>query len=112
LKLQREIYHGLWRPRCKIKVIKDLANGISPSTLRSYKGPSVQPFCFSAPQVILALADVPLSPLQTSEWASLGVFWLHSSLTRRKTWFHHLSGFLKSRTVLIWNNILAVLRIG
>ncbi|PKY54199.1 hypothetical protein RhiirA4_472870 [Rhizophagus irregularis] len=112
LKLQREIYHNLWRPRCKIKVQQDLAKGITPSTLRSYKGPSVQPFRFSAPQVILSPADVPLSPLQTSEWASLGIHWLHSSLTRRTTWSHHLSGFLKSRTVLIWNHILAVLRIG
>ncbi|PKY59459.1 hypothetical protein RhiirA4_482228 [Rhizophagus irregularis] len=71
LKLQREIYHGLWRPRCKIKVQQDLAKGIMPSTLRSYKGPSVQPFRFSAPQVNLSSADVPLSPLQTSEWAFL-----------------------------------------
>jgi hypothetical protein len=112
LKLQREIYHGLWRPRCKIKALKNLAKGISPSTLRLYKGPSVHPFRFFAPPVILSPADVPLSPLQTSEWASLGVFWLHSSLTRRKIWFHHLSGFLKSRTVLIWNNIFKILRIG
>ncbi|CAB4409638.1 unnamed protein product [Rhizophagus irregularis] len=28
LKLQREIYHNLWRPRCKIKVQHDLAKGI------------------------------------------------------------------------------------
>ncbi|PKY63188.1 hypothetical protein RhiirA4_491306 [Rhizophagus irregularis] len=96
LKLQREIYHGLWRPRCKLKVQKDLAKGITPSTLRTYKGPSVQSFHFSTPQVILSSVDVPLSPLQASEWASLGIFWLHSSLTRRQTWFHHLSGFLKS----------------
>ncbi|CAB4420722.1 unnamed protein product [Rhizophagus irregularis] len=112
LKLQREIYHGLWQPKCKIKVQHDLAMGITPSTLRSYKGPSVQPFRFSALQVIFSPADVPLSPLQTFEWASLGIYWLHSSLTRRTTWSHHLSGFLKSRTVLIWNHILAVLRIG
>ncbi|CAB4420637.1 unnamed protein product [Rhizophagus irregularis] len=112
LKLQREIYHGLWRPRCKIKVQQDLAKGIMPSALRSYKGPSVQHFRFSAPQVILSPADVPLSPLQTSEWAFLGIHWLHSFLTRRITWSHHLSDFLKSRTVLIWNHILAVLRIG
>ncbi|PKY54936.1 hypothetical protein RhiirA4_474044 [Rhizophagus irregularis] len=71
LKLQREIYHGLWRPRCKIKIQQDLAKGITPSALRSYKGPSVQPFRFSAPKVILSPADAPLSPLQTSEWASL-----------------------------------------
>ncbi|CAB4437020.1 unnamed protein product [Rhizophagus irregularis] len=112
LKLQREIYHNLWRPRCKIKIQQDLAKGIMPSTLRSYKGPSVQPFRFSAPHVTLSPADVPLSPLQTSEWACFGIHWLHSSLAQRKTWFHHLSGFLKSRTVLIWNHILAVLRIG
>ncbi|PKY52546.1 hypothetical protein RhiirA4_425359 [Rhizophagus irregularis] len=112
LKFQRELYHGLWRPRCKLKVQTDLAKGITPSILRSYKGPSIQPFRFSSPQVTLSPVDVPLSPLQTSEWASLGIYWLHSSLARRKTWFHHLSGFLKSRTVLIWNNILAVLRIG
>ncbi|PKY59951.1 hypothetical protein RhiirA4_483124 [Rhizophagus irregularis] len=96
LKLQREIYHNLWRPRCKLKVQHDLAKGIAPSTLRSYKGSSVQPFCFSAPQVALSSADVPLSPLQTFEWASLGIHWLYSSLTRRTTWSHHLSGFLKS----------------
>ncbi|CAB4437101.1 unnamed protein product [Rhizophagus irregularis] len=80
-----------------------------PSTLRSYKGPSVQPFHFSAPQVILSSADMPLPPLQTSDWAFLGIHWLHSSLTRQTTWSHHLSGFLKSRTVLIWNHILALL---
>ncbi|PKY55344.1 hypothetical protein RhiirA4_474714 [Rhizophagus irregularis] len=81
MKLQREIYHKLWRPRCKLKALKDLAKGISPSILRSYRGPSVQPFRFSAPQVTLSLADGPLSPLQASEWASLGIHWFHSSLT-------------------------------
>ncbi|PKY22626.1 hypothetical protein RhiirB3_503700 [Rhizophagus irregularis] len=112
LKLQHEIYHGLWRSRCKIKVTKDTAKGILPSTLRSYKGPSVQPFCFSAPPIALSQADEPLSPLQASEWSSLGIKWLHSSLTQRLSWFHHLLGFLKSRTVLIWNNILAGCKIG
>ncbi|GBC50295.2 hypothetical protein GLOIN_2v1477262 [Rhizophagus irregularis DAOM 181602=DAOM 197198] len=112
LKLQREIYHGLWRSRCKIKVTKDTAKGILPSTLRSYKGPSVQPFRFSAPPIALSQADEPLSPLQASEWSSLGIKWLHSSLTQRLSWFHHLLGFLKSRTVLIWNNILAGCKIG
>ncbi|CAB4400838.1 unnamed protein product [Rhizophagus irregularis] len=81
LKLQREIYHGLWRLRCKIKVTKDVVKGILPSTLRSYKGPSVQPFHFSAPQVALSLADRPLFLLQAFEWSSLGIKWLHSSLT-------------------------------
>ncbi|PKY63369.1 hypothetical protein RhiirA4_492036, partial [Rhizophagus irregularis] len=71
LKLQREVYHKLWQPRCKIKVQQDLANGITPSILCSYKGPTVQPFRFSSPQVALSSADMPLSPLQTSEWASL-----------------------------------------
>ncbi|PKB92636.1 hypothetical protein RhiirA5_443976 [Rhizophagus irregularis] len=82
------------------------------STLRSYKGPSVQPFRFPAPQVALSQADGPLSLLQTSEWSSLGIKWLHSSLTQWHSWFHHLLGFLKSRTVLIWNNILAGCKIG
>ncbi|PKY54773.1 hypothetical protein RhiirA4_473767 [Rhizophagus irregularis] len=56
LKLQREIYHGLWRPRCKLKVEKDAAKNILPNTLRSYKGPFVQHFHFSAmtgPRIIL-----------------------------------------------------------
>ncbi|PKY62056.1 hypothetical protein RhiirA4_487875 [Rhizophagus irregularis] len=104
-------FSELWRPRCKIKTQKDVAKGILPCTLRSYKGLSTQSFHFSAPQVTLSLADMPLFPLQASEWSSLGINWLHSSLTQRKNWFHHLSGFLKSRTVLIWNNILVVLRI-
>ncbi|PKC16397.1 hypothetical protein RhiirA5_407105 [Rhizophagus irregularis] len=73
LKLQREIYHGLWRLRCKIKVTKDLAKGILPSTLRSYKGSAVQTFRFSAPQVTLSQANGPLSPLQAYEWFSLGI---------------------------------------
>ncbi|PKY12854.1 hypothetical protein RhiirB3_424566 [Rhizophagus irregularis] len=50
----QEIYHGLWRPKCKIKVTKNAVKGTLPGTLRSYKGPSVQPFRFSASQVALS----------------------------------------------------------
>ncbi|CAB4432289.1 unnamed protein product [Rhizophagus irregularis] len=80
LKLQHEIYHRLWQPRCKLKIKRDVVKGILPCTLRSYKGPSVQPFHFSTPQVALSLANRPFPPLQTSEWSSLGINWLHSSL--------------------------------
>ncbi|CAB4385196.1 unnamed protein product [Rhizophagus irregularis] len=55
------------------ELLLNAAKGILPSTLRSYKGPSIHPFRFSAPQVVLSLADGPLSLLQTSEWFSLGI---------------------------------------
>ncbi|CAB4472647.1 unnamed protein product [Rhizophagus irregularis] len=65
--------------RCKYKTEKDAAKGILPSALRSYKEPSVQPFRFSASQVALSQANRSLS---TSEWFTLGINWLYSSLAQ------------------------------
>ncbi|PKY56867.1 hypothetical protein RhiirA4_477469 [Rhizophagus irregularis] len=58
LKLQREIYHGLWRLRCKIKVQQDLAKGLRqlPSSLRTYNTMSTP----KAPSVINS--DIPPPP--------------------------------------------------
>ncbi|PKY59105.1 hypothetical protein RhiirA4_430182, partial [Rhizophagus irregularis] len=35
LKLHREIYHQLWRPKCKMKSLKDMALNITPTMLRN-----------------------------------------------------------------------------
>ncbi|PKY61331.1 hypothetical protein RhiirA4_431746, partial [Rhizophagus irregularis] len=37
LKLHREIYHQLWRPRCKMKSLKDKAMDVTPALLRTIK---------------------------------------------------------------------------
>ncbi|PKY49958.1 hypothetical protein RhiirA4_466157, partial [Rhizophagus irregularis] len=37
LKLHREIYHQLWRPRCKMKSLMDTALNITPTMLRTMK---------------------------------------------------------------------------
>ncbi|CAB4437131.1 unnamed protein product [Rhizophagus irregularis] len=51
--------------------------------------------------VTLSLTNESLSPLQASEWSSLGIFWTHSAIIRGTNWLNNLSDFLKSRTVLV-----------
>ncbi|CAB4407461.1 unnamed protein product [Rhizophagus irregularis] len=54
LKLQREIYHQLWRPRCKLKSFKNKAMNISPALLRTNKSSDFSNFCFDASPVVFS----------------------------------------------------------
>ncbi|PKY57186.1 hypothetical protein RhiirA4_478085 [Rhizophagus irregularis] len=80
LKLHREIYHQLWRPRCKMKSLKDKALDITPTMLRTMKCSDFTNFRFDTSPVTLSLTNESLSPLQASEWSSLGIFWTHSAI--------------------------------
>ncbi|PKY62477.1 hypothetical protein RhiirA4_432558, partial [Rhizophagus irregularis] len=46
LKLHREIYHQLWRPRCKMKSLKDKVMDITPALLRTVKSSDFTNFHF------------------------------------------------------------------
>ncbi|CAB4431674.1 unnamed protein product [Rhizophagus irregularis] len=96
LKLHREIYHQLWRPRCKLKSLKDTALNIMPTMLRTMKCSDFTNFRFDASPVTLSLTNESLAPLQASEWSSLGIFWTHSAIIRGTNWLNNLSDFLKS----------------
>ncbi|PKY49778.1 hypothetical protein RhiirA4_465895 [Rhizophagus irregularis] len=112
LKLHRKIYHQLWRPRCKMKSLKDKALGITPTMLRTMKCSDFTNFQFDASPVTLSSTNESLSPLQTSEWSSLGIFWTHSAIIRGTNWLNNLSDFLKSRTVLVRFKVLAYWIVG
>ncbi|CAB4413296.1 unnamed protein product [Rhizophagus irregularis] len=112
LKLHREIYHQLWRPRCKMKSLKDTALNITPTMLRTMKCSDFTNFRFDTSPVTLSLTNESFSPLQASEWSSLGIFWIHSAIIRGINWFDNLSDFLKSRTVLVRFKVLAYWIVG
>ncbi|CAB4434830.1 unnamed protein product [Rhizophagus irregularis] len=77
LKLQREIYHGLWRLRCKLKVANNAAKDILPSTLRLYKGPSVRSKCYS---VLSRCVSFSASDFRmVLYWYQLAPFFLNSA---------------------------------
>ncbi|CAB4405833.1 unnamed protein product [Rhizophagus irregularis] len=101
LKLHREIYHQLWRPRCKMKSLKDTALNITPTMLRTMKFSDFTNFQFDTSPVTPSSTNESPSPLQASEWSSLGIFWTHSAIIRGTNWLNNLSDFLKSRTVLV-----------
>ncbi|PKY50937.1 hypothetical protein RhiirA4_467705, partial [Rhizophagus irregularis] len=82
LKLHREIYHQLWRPRCKLKALKDTALNITPTMLRMMKCSDFTNFRFDTSPVTPSLTNESLSSLQASEWSSLGIFWTHSAIIR------------------------------
>ncbi|CAB4422049.1 unnamed protein product [Rhizophagus irregularis] len=82
LKLHREIYHQLWRPRCKMKSLMDTALNITPAMLRTMKCSDFTNFRFDTSPVTPSLTNESLSPLQASEWSSLGIFWTHSAIIR------------------------------
>ncbi|CAB4419458.1 unnamed protein product [Rhizophagus irregularis] len=107
LKLHREIYHQLWQPRCKMKSLKDKVLDITPTMLRTMKCSDFTNFRFDVSPVTLSSINESLSPLQASEWSSLGIFWTHSAIVRGTNWLNNLSDFLKSRTVLVRFNVLA-----
>ncbi|PKY59321.1 hypothetical protein RhiirA4_481964, partial [Rhizophagus irregularis] len=67
LKLHREIYHQLWRPRCKMKSLKDTALNITPTMLRTMKCSDFTNFRFDTSPVTLSATNESLSPLQISE---------------------------------------------
>src|SRR6185369_6452371 len=73
LKLHCEIYHQLWRPRCKMKSLKDKATNITPALLRTNKSSDFSNFQFDASPLIFSATDESLSPLQAFEWSSLGI---------------------------------------
>ncbi|CAB4437153.1 unnamed protein product [Rhizophagus irregularis] len=112
LKLQREIYHQLWRPRCKMKSLKDKAMNITPALLRTVKSSDFTNFQFDTSPVDPSMTNVSLSPLQASEWSSLGIFWTHSAIVRGMNWLNNLSDFLKSRIVLVRFKVLAYWIVG
>ncbi|CAB4440621.1 unnamed protein product [Rhizophagus irregularis] len=112
LKLHREIYHQLWRPRCKMKSFKDKAMDITPALLRTIKSSDFTNFHFDASPVNFSSTKESLSPLQTSKWSSLGIFWTHSAIIRGTNWLNNLSDFLKSRTVLVRFKVLAYWIVG
>ncbi|CAB4406050.1 unnamed protein product [Rhizophagus irregularis] len=112
LKLHREIYHQLWRPRCKMKSLKDKAMDITPALLRTVKSSDFTNFHFDTSPVNFSLTNESLSPLQVFEWSSLGIFWTHSAVIRGTNWLNNLSDFLKSRTVLVRFKVLAYWIVG
>ncbi|PKY61362.1 hypothetical protein RhiirA4_486231 [Rhizophagus irregularis] len=112
LKLHREIYHQLWRPRCKMKALKDKALNITPTMLKTMKCSDFTNFRYDASPVIFSSTNESLSPLQASEWSSLGIFWTHSAIIRGTNWLNNLSDFLKSRTVLVRFKVLAYWIVG
>jgi hypothetical protein len=112
LKLHREIYHQLWRPRCKMKSLKDKAMNITPALLRTVKSSDFTNFRFDTSPVDPSMTKASLSPLQASEWSSLGIFWAHSAIIRGTNWLNNLSDFLKSRTVLVRFKVLAYWIVG
>ncbi|PKY52857.1 hypothetical protein RhiirA4_425607 [Rhizophagus irregularis] len=112
LKLHREIYHQLWRPRCKMKSLKDTALNITPTMLRTMKCSDFTNFQFDTSPVTPFLTNKSLSPLQAFEWFSLGIFWIHSAIIRGTNWLNNLSDFLKSRTVLVRFKVLAYWIVG
>ncbi|CAB4431598.1 unnamed protein product [Rhizophagus irregularis] len=112
LKLHREIYHQLWRPRCKLKALKDTALNITPTMLRMMKCSDFTNFRFDTSPVTPSLTNESLSSLQASEWSSLGIFWTHSAIIRGTNWLNNLSDFLKSRTVLVRFRVLAYWIVG
>src|SRR6185369_3751021 len=112
LKLHREIYHQLWRPRCKMKSLKDKAMNITPALLRTTKSSDFTNFRFDASPFIFSTTNESLPPLQVSEWSSIGTFWIHSAVIRGTNWFNNLSDFLKSRTVLVRFKVLTYWMVG
>ncbi|CAB4409470.1 unnamed protein product [Rhizophagus irregularis] len=112
LKLHREIYHQLWRPRCKMKSLKDTALNITPTMLRTMKCSDFTNFQFDTSPVTPFLTNKSLSPLQAFEWFSLGIFWIHSAIIRGTNWLNNLSDFLKSRTVLVRFKVLVYWIVG
>ncbi|CAB4430267.1 unnamed protein product [Rhizophagus irregularis] len=112
LKLHREIYHQLWRPRCKMKSLKDKAMDVTPALLRTIKSSDFTNFRYDTSPVNFFSTNESLSPLQVFEWSSLGIFWTHSAVIRGTNWLNNLSDFLKSRTVLVRFKVLAYWIVG
>ncbi|GBC18659.2 hypothetical protein GLOIN_2v1762475 [Rhizophagus irregularis DAOM 181602=DAOM 197198] len=73
LKLQREIYHQLWRPRCKMKSLKDKALDIMSAILRMTKSSNFTNFHYDTSSVTSFLTNESFSPLQAFKWSSLGL---------------------------------------
>uniref|UniRef100_U9TKD2 Uncharacterized protein n=1 Tax=Rhizophagus irregularis (strain DAOM 181602 / DAOM 197198 / MUCL 43194) TaxID=747089 RepID=U9TKD2_RHIID len=81
--LHREIYHQLWRPRCKMKSFKDKALDIMPALFRITKSSNFTNFHYDTSSVTFFLANKSHSSLQASKWSFLVkqassdlVFWL------------------------------------
>ncbi|PKY61172.1 hypothetical protein RhiirA4_431634, partial [Rhizophagus irregularis] len=64
LKLHREIYHQLWRPRCKMKSLKDKAMDVTPALLRTIKSSDFTNFRYDTSPVNFFSTNESLSPLQ------------------------------------------------
>ncbi|CAB4437104.1 unnamed protein product [Rhizophagus irregularis] len=109
---KREIYHQLWRPRCKMKSLKDKAMNISPALLRMTKSSDFSNFRFDTSPVEFSMTNESPTTLQASEWSSIGIFWTHSAIIRGMNWFDNLLDFLKSRTVLVRFKVLAYWIVG
>ncbi|CAB4411427.1 unnamed protein product [Rhizophagus irregularis] len=95
-----------------MKSLKDTVLNITPAILHTIKCSDFTNFRFNTSPVIPSLTNESLSPLQASEWSSLGIFWTHSAIIRGTNWLNNLSDFLKSRTVLVRFKVLAYWIVG
>ncbi|CAB4407469.1 unnamed protein product [Rhizophagus irregularis] len=95
-----------------MKSLKDTALNITPTMLRTMKCSDFTNFRFDTSSVTPSLTNESLSPLQASEWSSLGIFWTHSAIIQGTNWLNNLSDFLKSRTVLVRFRVLAYWIVG